>query len=262
MMKDNSLIVSIIMNCHNGETFLKQSIDSIINQSFKNWELIFFDNVSDDNSLEIVESFNDKRIKVFKSEKFINLYHARNEAIQKAKGKYICFLDTDDYWERNKIEEQVNFLENNRNFEMVYSNFYTIKKDNTKYIQNNYNLPEGKIVKDLLKKYSIGILTACIKKKIFENILFDEKTNIIGDFDFFVKLSCDYNIGCIQKPLAFYRDHENNLSKKKLGVYINELNYWIKNNNKRYKKLGISLINIKILLFKLRLKNFLKILGV
>ena len=79
---------------------------------------------------------------------------------------------------------------------------------------------------------------------------------------FFVKLSCDYNIGCIQKPLAFYRDHENNLSKKKLGVYINELNYWIKNNNKRYKKLGISLINIKILLFKLRLKNFLKILGV
>ncbi len=262
MMKDNSLIVSIIMNCHNGETFLKQSIDSIINQSFKNWELIFFDNVSDDNSLEIVDSFNDKRIKVFKSEKFINLYHARNEAIQKAKGKYICFLDTDDYWERNKIEEQVNFLENNRNFEMVYSNFYTIKKDNTKYIQNNYNLPEGKIVKDLLKKYSIGILTACIKKKIFENILFDEKTNIIGDFDFFVKLSCDYNIGCIQKPLAFYRDHENNLSKKKLGVYINELNYWIKNNNKRYKKLGISLINIKILLFKLRLKNFLKILGV
>ncbi len=262
MMKDNSLTVSIIMNCHNGETFLKQSIDSIINQSFKNWELIFFDNVSDDNSLEIVDSFNDKRIKVFKSEKFINLYHARNEAIQKAKGKYICFLDTDDYWERNKIEEQVNFLENNSNFEMVYSNFYTIKKDNTKYIQNNYNLPEGKIVKDLLKKYSIGILTACIKKKIFENILFDEKTNIIGDFDFFVKLSCDYNIGCIQKPLAFYRDHENNLSKKKLGVYINELNYWIKNNNKRYKKLGISLINIKILLFKLRLKNFLKILGV
>ena len=262
MMKDNSLIVSIIMNCHNGESFLKQSIDSIINQSFKNWELIFFDNVSDDNSLEIVESFNDKRIKVFKSGKFINLYHARNEAIQKAKGKYICFLDTDDYWERNKIEEQVNFLENNRNFDMVYSNFYTIKKDNTKYIQNNYNLPEGKIVKDLLKKYSIGILTACIKKKIFENILFDEKTNIIGDFDFFVKLSCDYNIGCIQKPLAFYRDHENNLSKKKLGVYINELKYWIKNNNKRYKKLGISLINIKILLFKLRLKNFLKILGV
>ena len=262
MKKDNSLTVSIIMNCHNGETFLKQSIDSIINQSFKNWELIFFDNVSDDNSLEIVDSFNDKRIKVFKSEKFINLYHARNEAIQKAKGKYICFLDTDDYWERNKIEEQVNFLENNSNFEMVYSNFYTIKKDNTKYIQNNYNLPEGKIVKDLLKKYSIGILTACIKKKIFENILFDEKTNIIGDFDFFVKLSCDYNIGCIQKPLAFYRDHENNLSKKKLGVYINELNYWIKNNNKRYKKLGISLINIKILLLKLRLKNFLKILGV
>ena len=86
MPKENKINVSIIMNCHNGETFLKQSIDSIINQSFKNWELIFFDNVSDDNSLEIVETFNDKRIKVFKSEKFINLYHARNEAIQKAKG--------------------------------------------------------------------------------------------------------------------------------------------------------------------------------
>ena len=130
------------------------------------------------------------------------------------------------------------------------------------YIQNNYNLPEGKITRDLLKKYPIGILTTFIKKEIFENNLFDEKTNIIGDFDFFIKLSCEHNIGCIQKPLAFYRDHADNLSKKKLETYVNELDNWIRNNEQKFREIGISLIYIKILLYKLRLKNFLKKLGV
>ena len=262
MPKENKINVSIIMNCHNGETFLRQSVQSIINQTYKNWELIFFDNFSNDNSLKIINSFNDSRIKVFKSEKFINLYHARNEAIKLTKGRYICFLDTDDYWKEEKIEQQIKFLDKNKEYVMVYSNFYTIKNKKTEYIQNNYNLPEGKITRDLLKKYSIGILTTFIKKEIFENNLFDEKTNIIGDFDFFIRLSCEHNIGCIQKPLAFYRDHSDNLSKKKLETYVNELGNWIRNNEQKFREIGISLIYIKILLYKLRLKNFLKKLGV
>ena len=198
----NKPLVSIIINCHNGEKYLDKCIESILNQNYSNWEIVFWDNNSSDNSSCIFHNYKDTRFKYFFSKNFDTLYAARNKAIEKANGKYICFLDTDDYWERNKIEEQINFLENNKNFEIVYSNFYTVKKDDTKYIQNNYNLPEGKIVKDLLKKYSIGILTVCLKRKIFENILFDEKTNIIGDFDFFIKLSYKYNIGCIQKPLA------------------------------------------------------------
>ena len=110
--KNNYPSVSVIMNCHNGEKYLKESVRSVINQSYKNWELIFWDNVSTDNSKEIVESFIDKRIKYFCSKKFTNLYEARNLAIEKASCNYIAFLDTDDKWSADKLEKQINFLNN------------------------------------------------------------------------------------------------------------------------------------------------------
>ena len=108
-MLEKNAVVSVIMNCHNGEEFLKDSVQSIINQSFTDWELIFFDNVSSDRSLEIVKSFNDQRIKVFRSQKFLNLYHARNEALKKISGRFICFLDTDDFWEMINQNNKLNF---------------------------------------------------------------------------------------------------------------------------------------------------------
>ena len=260
-MLEKSAVVSVIMNCHNGEEFLRESVHSIINQTFTDWELIFFDNVSSDRSLEIIKSFNDQRIKVFKSQNFLNLYHARNEALKKINGKYICFLDTDDLWKNDKLEQQVEFLEKNKNFIMVYSNFYTLK-DGKKFIQYKNKLPEGNITKYLLKKYTIGILTTCLKKEAFEDGVFDKNTNIIGDFDFFINLSNKFKIGCIQKPLAYYRDHEKNLSKKKLEIYIFELSNWINDHHEKFKYHGENLINLKYLLFKLKIKNFLKKLGV
>ena len=125
-MLEKNAVVSVIMNCHNGEEFLRDSVKSIISQTFTDWELIFFDNASSDQSLEIIKSFSDQRIKVFKSQNFLNLYHARNEALKKIRGKYICFLDTDDLWKNDKLEQQVEFLEKNKDFIMVYSNFYIL----------------------------------------------------------------------------------------------------------------------------------------
>ena len=115
--------ISVIMNCHNGEKFLNESISSVINQSFSNWELIFFDNQSNDKSIQIAKSFADKRIKFFSSEKYLKLYEARNEAIKLSNGKYITFLDTDDFWEKNKLSMQLNFIEKN-NLKICYSNFF------------------------------------------------------------------------------------------------------------------------------------------
>ena len=123
-MKTSEPLVSIIMNCHNGEKYLKQSIKSILDQSYSNWELIFWDNDSTDNSKTIVCSFSDKRIKYFKSENFNKLYESRNLAIKKANGEYISFLDTDDMWDKNKIEKQIDFFKKNQDFEVVYTNFY------------------------------------------------------------------------------------------------------------------------------------------
>ena len=106
-MPENPL-VSIIMNCYNGEKFLHEALDSIINQTYKNWELIFWDNQSTDNSSFIVQSYKDQRIKYFFSKKHTLLYEARNMAIEKSEGEYLAFLDVDDYWDSAKLEKQMN----------------------------------------------------------------------------------------------------------------------------------------------------------
>ena len=93
----NKPLVSIIMNCYNGQKYLENSVRSVLKQTYRNWELIFWDNCSTDNSSKIIKKFKDKRIKYFRGNKLVNLYSARNLAVKKAKGIFVSFLDTDDW---------------------------------------------------------------------------------------------------------------------------------------------------------------------
>ena len=118
-MELNNPKVSIMMNCFNGAKYLRQSIQSVISQTHKNWELIFWDNMSIDDSRKIFESFNDDRLKYYKAEEHTILYKARNLALKKTSGDYICFLDTDDYWENDKIEKQLKKFETDKEISIV-----------------------------------------------------------------------------------------------------------------------------------------------
>ena len=123
-------------------------------------------------------------------------------------------------------------------------------------------LSSGFITQKLLENYSIGILTVMLEKSIFEKKSYSKKFNIIGDFDFFIKISISYKIACINKPLAIYRVHGENYSLKNLEQYITELSYWIKKNKNKLKKKNFILLSQYILLFKLKIKFMLnKILG-
>ena len=259
MIQTNPLI-SVVMNCYNGERYLSESIKSLISQTYKNWELIFWDNVSSDNSKEILNNFSDSRIKYYLSKKFTKLYEARNLAIEKARGDYITFLDTDDLWAKDKLEKQINFLEKNKESRVIYTNYYVLQENKKKeYIQHKIVLPSGSITQKLLDYYSIGILTVFIEKSIFKNYKFKNNFNVIGDFDFFINLSQKVKISCIQEPLAFYRIHGSNFSIKKNNVYIEELKKWINENDKILNTKGYSLIKQKILLIKLKIKFFFNI---
>ena len=249
--------ISIIMNCHNGEKFLKQSIKSIINQSYKNWELIFFDNQSKDKSKIILKKFKDKRIKYFKSKFFLNLYEARNQAISKAKGQYICFCDYDDWWIRDKLLIQVNFIKKKKKANFIYSNLKIYNEKTKKSSLYFKKMPSGKITQSLLNDYKLGILSVFMNKKLFKNNKFDKKYNIIGDFDFFIRLSLKEKFYCINKPLAIYRNHDTNFSKR-TSLYSKEMNYWAIKNTHRFEKLNYSLKRFKYMHLKLKLKNFIK----
>ena len=114
----------------------------------------------------------------------------------------------------------------------------------------NELLPSGYITQKLLNNYYLGITSVILEKKIFEEINFHKKYNVIGDFDFFIKISQTYKIGRIQEPLDFYRIHNNSYSLKRSEVYINELSQWIQENEKRLKESGFNLNKQKIFLYK------------
>tara|TARA_Y100001958_G_C21146877_1_gene484055 strand:+ start:338 stop:1141 length:804 start_codon:yes stop_codon:yes gene_type:complete len=258
-MIDNNPLISVIMNCYNGEKYLKESVQSLFNQSYTNWELIFWDNLSTDKSSKIIKEFNNKKIKYYLSEKFTNLYEARNCAISKCNGSLIAFLDTDDWWSKDKLQKQINLFAKNKDLGLIYSNCYLYNQSDKKVkIFKNHKLPEGKITQELLNNYCIGILTILVNKDVFDNNYFNNKYNIIGDFDFITKLSKKINFGCIQEPLAYGRKHGKNLSDIKLKLYISELKEWIKDNQKTFIDEGYSLFNQKIFLKKLQIKYYLK----
>ena len=105
---NNQPLVSVIMNCFNGERYLRDSIDSVISQTYKNWEIIFWDNQSNDKSAKIFKNYKDDRLKYYCAPSHIEvLYRARNYALKKAKGEFIAFLDVDDWWLPEKLEKQI-----------------------------------------------------------------------------------------------------------------------------------------------------------
>lgn len=242
-MKKNPL-VSVIMNVHNGEKYLKESINSIIAQTYKNWELIFWDNNSSDNSKNIFFEYKDKRLKYFFFKKKIKLYESRNLAIKKCKGELIAFLDQDDLWLKNKLKKQVELF-NNKDVGLVYSNYY--KWDEKKLIFkkklfSNNRLPEGKITDFLLKKYVVGICTIIIKKSfLVKKKVFNPRYNMLADFLFVLNFSLHTNFRCVQQPLAIYRYHGSQMSNiffnntardfTKLLNTKNEINKFKKFNN-------------------------------
>jgi glycosyltransferase involved in cell wall biosynthesis len=227
---NNYPLVSVIMNCYNGETYLADALKSILLQTYKNFEVIFWDNKSYDNSAYIFKSFKDKRFKYYYAKKHTSLYRARNLALKKAKGKFIAFLDTDDIWLKNKLSSQVKKFKNKK-IALVYSNYCILNQvTGLKKIACKNKLPEGVIYKELLKNYFLGIGTVLIKKNIFlkSKIFFNERFNIIGDFIFFSGLSKNNYFACIQRPLSIYRIHKESFSNKNYQMHVNELKFWLK----------------------------------
>ncbi|PJZ36181.1 hypothetical protein CH354_16100, partial [Leptospira levettii] len=228
-------LVSILMNCYNGAEYLKEAIDSVIAQTYQNWELIFWDNQSTDKSAEIVRSYNDPRIKYYYAPEHTKLYKGRNLAIEKITGNYIAFLDTDDVWKKNKLELQMLAFANS-DYDLVCSN-YDLIDPKSRFIKraNRFSKPSGFITKYLINEYYIGILTVVFNVTLLkENHLnFNQSYNHIGDFDLFLKISESHKILYMSNSLASYRIHDNNFSSKKEFELLREIKKMIREISSR-----------------------------
>lgn len=216
-------LVSIIINCYNSDLYLKQTLDSILSQTYQNWEVIFWDNQSKDRSAEYFNNYCEERFKYFYAPKHTLLSIARNLAVEKANGVFLAFLDCDDIWYPKKLQLQVDSLLQNK-IGFVYSKFHlkissndlNAKKAANYYEKLRLKCPPHKpknIYRVLLKSNYIIFSSVLMYKKIFleiGGIKNDLKQN--EDYDILLKLSVNYLSVCIDYDGVLYRIHSNNNS--------------------------------------------------
>ena len=251
----NSPRVSIIMNCFNGEKFLNQSLDSIIQQTYKNWELIFWDVSTSDKSKKILEEYKEKRFKYFNIGVKKNLYNSRNEAIEVSNGELIAFLDCDDWWHKEKLEKQIKLFED-ESVAMVYSGYFEYHQHKNKFKKiSTSKIFSGYIQSKIIHDYHIGILTTLIRKKVFHEIRgYNNFFHICGDFEFNIRMSENNKIIGLKEFLAYYRIHKENISRD-IDKEIIELEYCYE----IFKKKGLkNLKKFENFLNYIKFKNSLK----
>lgn len=238
-MNNTEPLVSVIINCYNGENFVSEAIDSVINQTYTNWELIFWDNQSTDGTAEKVKSYNDNRIKYYYAPTHSSLGEARNYALEQAKGEYIGFLDVDDKWSPPLLIEFISAFNNNPNAILVYSNYYCKEKGN-KWLAHKKGRTGVVDLKKIIKGYNIAMSAAIFDSKVIkkEAVNFNNEFSLIEDYDFFLKLSLFGDVVYLADSLMEYLYHENNLSHSlKWSEEFNQLLEYINKGTNIYCKL-------------------------
>lgn len=212
-------LVSIIIPCYNSEKYINKAIESVLHQTYKNWEMLIVDDCSIDKSRELIFYYINKyeNIKYFKTvSNSGSAALARNLAIQNAKGKYIAFLDSDDMWLPTKLEEQLAIFSINTDAAIVYSDYEKISSDGSR--NNRIILAPIKVnYKQLLKSNSIACSTAIYNTDLVGKRLFKQTGH--EDYVLWLEiLKMGYNAYNARNVLMLYRVSENSLSSNKLKV--------------------------------------------
>lgn len=250
---------SIIIPSFNSAQFISKCIDSVIKQTYKNWEIIVIDNNSKDETVKIINSFKSDKIKIYKINNEGIIAKSRNLGIMNSTGNWIAFLDSDDSWEKNKLDICLKYIEK-KNIDFIYHDLninYQNKKKFFSETMKGYYLKKP-IIKDLLKKgNSTPTSSIVVKKELIIKVgLLDESKNIAMSEDYNLTLkiaSITDRFKYINKKLGTYLIHKENSSKK---------NYDASNNAKHSIKKFLKYLNnkeikwIKINLFYLKAKYY------
>ena len=217
----------------NSDKYIKTALDSIIKQTFASWELIIVDDNSLDNTIEYVESYNDKRIIIIKNNEKIGISKSRNIGILNSRGKYICVHDSDDFSDKNRLLLQYNcFI--NYNYKIIGSNGIRIYDGLTDYT----DIKEVVTHDDLINKNIVIHGSLMFEKDVLiEEGLYNPAFKYCEDYELILRLTKKgYNIKILKEKLYYYRIHETNISTIKyenLNLYstlVNEV-YLYKNIN-------------------------------
>ncbi len=212
-MKDD--LISIIIPVYNAEKFLDETINTVLNQTYKNFELILVNDGSKDKSVGVIKKYNDKRIKLIDNKNNKGAALSRNDGIRKAKGRYICFLDADDLWNKEKLEKQINFIKEK---ECAFS-FTGYEFANENGIPNGKKvfIPKKLNYKSALKNTTISTITVMIDtKKMDKDLIYMNNVKSEDTATWWNILKNGYEAFGLNEILSFYRRSDGTLSSNKI----------------------------------------------
>lgn len=230
---------SIIMNCYNGEQYLRQAIDSIYAQTFTDWEIVLWDNASTDATAEIARSY-DERLRYFCSEKTVPLGAARKAAMKEVRGEWIGFLDCDDYWYPNKLERQEKSVDGGE-FVLCYAGIAEINPDGSLIREVIPKYKSGTMLEQQLLQFEINMVTPIIKKDVLDqyNLGFDENITASEEYNLFIRLMAKGAVCAIPEVLGVWRISPGSLTDRQISKWSEERFYTL--NQLKSENPGIEL---------------------
>jgi len=209
--------ISVVIPTYNRYIFLKRAIASVVSQTYKVGEIIVIDDGSDDQTSNIQNEF--PQIEYF-FQKNKGVSSARNLGIQKAKYEWIAFLDSDDSWDKKKIEKQVLFHQNNPNLYMSYTDEKWIRDEKELKVPKKYQKFGGFIFEQCISHCIIAPSSSLLHRSLFQKVgVFDESLEVCEDYDLWLRIAISYEIGLInEKLITKYAGHNDQLSFKHWGM--------------------------------------------
>jgi glycosyltransferase involved in cell wall biosynthesis len=210
-------LISVIMPSYNHEKFISEAIESVLGQTFVDFELIIVDDASTDRSQQIINEFSqkDKRIKKIFHKKNLGIAKTLNECIKNSSGKYVAFIASDDVWLSKKLEKQIEIMEKDENL-VVWCNQIIIDAETIptgEISSEKYKnaTSHGHIFEEVVNSWIAGS-SMLIKRNNIKNIKFNENLKYLNDSQFFLDTSYKYKYFFMEEPLAKYRLHGDNAS--------------------------------------------------
>lgn len=220
--KDSAPLISVIIPTYNRGAFIKEAVDSVFAQTYKNTEVIIIDDGSTDNTKEIIASYKDRVYYQYKTNSGITA--TRNKGLELATGKYVAFLDSDDVWLPNKLEEQLKIIEKDENVGMVCSMMENIDENGVSYHTLKPKIKPGDTVETLILNGSALTSTYLLRRNLLDKVgLFDRNVRIFEDLDLVLRFAEVSKVVNIDQVLALYRYHNTNVTQNENEVYYQRI---------------------------------------
>ncbi|MDF5707842.1 MAG: glycosyltransferase family 2 protein [Nostoc sp. S4] len=205
--------VSIIIPAYNAMTYLPETLKSILFQTFTDFEVLIINDGSTDNIVQWASELPDPRVRLIVQENQ-GVATARNTGIERAKGKYIAFLDADDLWEPTKLEKQVHYLKNHPEVGLLHTSMMLIDFQGNSLGRIITSNAEGNALKKLLEKNTIVTSSVIVRSYCLQKVgKFNSNLRSSEDWDMWIRIATNYPLAVIKEPLVYYRQHNNNMTK-------------------------------------------------